>query len=63
MTTDNDLLGDGEVTRYTDPDEGQDTAAYSLDAFAGMIETSSFSLDEVPEILALRVGDRPPPRA
>jgi putative PIN family toxin of toxin-antitoxin system len=61
VTTDEDLLEDGEGTRYAGENEGQVTVAYSLERFGEMLETSKFSLSDVPEVLALSPGDRPSP--
>jgi putative PIN family toxin of toxin-antitoxin system len=58
VTTDNDLLEEGEGTRYSSRGRGRFTVAYSLGAFAEDLETSKFSLSEVPEIFSLRVGER-----
>jgi predicted nucleic acid-binding protein len=58
VTTDLDLLEDGEGTQYSD--EAGFTVAYSLEGFAQRLETSKFSLGEVPEVFSLRVGDRKP---
>jgi putative PIN family toxin of toxin-antitoxin system len=61
VTTDPDLLEEGEGTQYSDEAEGGFTVAYSLEGFAQRLETSKFSLGEVPEVFSLRVGDRTPP--
>lgn len=57
VTADSDLLPDGDPTEYTLLD-GRSTLAYSLSGFASLIETSNFSLDQVPEVLSIRVADR-----
>jgi putative PIN family toxin of toxin-antitoxin system len=60
VTSDDDFLEDGEGTRYGGDDGGGFTMAYSLNHFAEELETSKFSLMDVPEVLSLRPGDRPP---
>lgn len=58
VTTDDHLLVDGEGTEYTRLD-GRSARAYSLTTFASMIETSTFTLEAVPDVLGVKAGDRP----
>lgn len=53
VTDEPGLLTEGEGTEYTRLD-GRTAAAYSFDGFAETIETSTFSLSQVPELLSVR---------
>jgi predicted nucleic acid-binding protein len=60
ITNDKGLLVKGEWTEYSRLD-GRSTRAVSLEQFASTLETSTFSLGEVPDALSVRVEDRVPP--
>jgi predicted nucleic acid-binding protein len=59
VTNDKALLVHGEGTEYARLD-GRSTKAFSLDEFTASIETSNFSIEEIPDVLSLRVGEAPP---
>ncbi|MGH3023245.1 MAG: hypothetical protein ACRDNI_06275 [Gaiellaceae bacterium] len=60
LSDDKKVVGDGDGTRYSDIEDRHSVRAYSVDGYAELLETSTFSLDAVPpDVLTVQVGDRP----
>ncbi len=60
VTNERRLLVTGEGTEYSTVD-GRSVIAHSFDGFREHIETSNFSLQAVPDLFSVRVGDVPLP--
>jgi predicted nucleic acid-binding protein len=56
VTNEKRLLTDGERTEYSTLD-GRSFRAHSIDGFASLFETSTFSLEAVPDLFSVRVSD------